>query len=109
MTRLDFTAIILALLSMAGGWVPFFLDRRKYRQEVRNLEAQAKALEAETEQKYMSLSKQYVDEYNKNIVIPLESRVNDLTKEVDELRKELENVKKSVCYRPDCRARISML
>ena len=85
------------------------IDRRKHRQEVKNLEAQAKAIEAETRQKYMDLAKMYVDEYTKNIVKPLESRVYELTQEVKDLNNELECVKKLACYSTGCHARISML
>lgn len=53
---------------MASGWLNWYLDRRKHRQEVKNLEAQAKTIEAETRQKYMDLAKMYVDEYTKNTV-----------------------------------------
>ncbi len=109
MNTFNFGAIILAVLGMAGGWVTWLLDRRKHRQEVKNLAAQAKAVEAETERKYMDLSKTYVDEYTKNIVKPLENRVNELTNEVKELKDELENVKKCACYRADCPARVSVL
>lgn len=109
MNTIDITAIILAVLGMAGGWVTWLLDRRKHRQEVRNLEAQAKAQEAETERKYMDLAKLYVDEYTKNIVKPLENRVNELTNEVKELKNELETVKKCACYRVDCPSRVSVL
>ena len=75
MNTIDITAIILSLIGMASGWLNWYLDRRKHRQEVKNLEAQAKTIEAETRQKYMDLAKMYVDEYTKNIVKPLEGRV----------------------------------
>lgn len=42
-------------------------------------EFMAQNLEAETERKYMELAKMYVDEFTKNIVRPLETRVNELT------------------------------
>lgn len=109
MNTIDLTAIILAVLGMASGWISWFFDRRKHHQEVKNLEAQAKATEAETERKYMELAKMYVDEYTKNIVRPLELRVNELTQEVKELKNELETVKKTACYRADCPDRICVL
>ncbi len=102
MTTLDITAIVLALIGMASAWLNWFLDRRKHHQAVENLKA-------ETKQKYMDLAKMYVDEYTKNIVQPLESRVNELTNEVKELKNELETVKKTVCYRADCPDRICVL
>lgn len=109
MNTIDLTAIILAVLGMASGWISWFFDRRKHHQEVKNLEAQAKATEAETERKYMELAKMYVDEYTKNIVRPLELRVNELTNEVKELKNELETVKKTACYRADCPSRVASL
>ena len=50
-----------------------------------------------------------MEEFTKNIVKPLEGRVNELTNEVKELKDELEFVKKSVCYCADCRKRVSVL
>lgn len=102
MNTIDITAIILALLGMASGWVTWLLDRRKHRQEV-------KSLEAETKQKYMDLAKMYVDEFTKNIVKPLEARVNELSKEVKDLKDELETVKRFACYRAGCPDRLSLL
>lgn len=72
-------------------------------------EFKAQNLEAETERKYMELAKMYVDEFTKNIVRPLETRVNELTNEVKELKDELENVKKCACYCADCTKRVSVL
>lgn len=109
MNTIDISAIILSLIGMASGWLNWYLDRRKHRQEVKNLEAQAKAIEAETRQKYMDLAKMYVDEFTKNIVKPLENRVYELTKEVNNLKNELECVKKLACYSASCRTRVSVL
>lgn len=109
MNTIDISAIILSLVGMVSGWINWYLDRRKHRQEVKNLEAQAKAIEAETRQKYMDLAKMYVDEYTKNIVKPLESRVYELTQEVKNLKNELECVKKLTCYSNGCHSRVSML
>ena len=102
-------AIILALMGMVSGWFNWWMDRRKHKQEVKNLEAEAKKVEAETRQKYMDLAKMYVDEFTKNIVTPLEGRVNELTKEVKDLKDELESVKKNACYCAGCPHRISVL
>ena len=96
MMAIDVSAIILAVIGMVSGWVTFWLDRRKRKQEVKNLEA-------ETRQKYMDLAKMYVEEYTKNI------GVNELTNEVKELKNELESVKKCACYCVDCPKRISVL
>ena len=109
MTTHDLTAIVLAIIGMVSGWVTYWFDRRKHKQEVKNLEVEAQKLKAETRQKYMDLAKMYVDEFTKNIVTPLEKRVDELTNEVKELKDELENVKKSACYCANCPNRISVL
>ena len=109
MGAIDISAIILAVIGMVSGWVTFLLDHRKHKQEVKNMAAQAKSMEAETEKKYMELAMMYVDEFTKNIVKPLEGRVNELTNEVKELKDELEMVKRCACYCVDCPNRISVL
>ena len=109
MTTHDLTAIVLAIIGMVSGWATYLFDRRKHKQEVKNLEVEAQKLKAETRQKYMDLAKMYVDEFTKNIVTPLEKRVDELTNEVKELKDELENVKKSACYCANCPNRISVL
>ena len=102
----DLSGIILAVIGMVSGWVTWFLDRRKHRQEVKNLEAEAKAKQAETEKRYMELAMMYVDEFTKNIVRPLEKRVDELTNEVKDLKDELAVFKENVCYRSGCPHRI---
>ena len=109
MGAIDLTAIVLGVIGMVSGWVSYWLDHRKHKQEVKNLEVEAQKLKAETRQKYMDLAKMYVDEFTKNIVTPLEGRVNELTKEVKELKDELEIVKKNACYCAGCSNRISVL
>ena len=109
MTTNDLTAIVLAVIGMVSGWATYWFDRRKHKQEVKNLEVEAQKLRAETRQKYMDLAKMYVDEFTKNIATPLEKRVDELTNEVKELKDELENVKKSACYCANCPNRISVL
>ena len=110
MTTIDLTAIVLAVIGMVSGWVSYWLDHRKHKQEVKNLEAEAQKLKAETRQKYMDLAKMYVDEFTKNIATPLEKRVDELTtNEVKELKDELENVKRNACYCAGCPNRISVL
>ncbi len=109
LSEVDLTAIVLAVIGMVSGWVSYWLDHRKHKQEVKNLEVEAQKLKAETRQKYMDLAKMYVDEFTKNIATPLEKRVDELTNEVKELKDELENVKKCACYCVDCPKRISVL
>lgn len=98
---LDWTSVVLGVLTLLGGcgWV---IDKKKHKQEI-------ESLKAETRQKYMDLAKMYVDEFTKNIVTPLEGRVNELTKEVKDLKDELESVKKNACYCANCPNRISVL
>ena len=91
-------SIVLGVISMVNGW-GWVTNRRKYKQEVKNLEA-------ETRQKYMDLAKMYVDEFTKNIATPLEKRVDELTREVKELKDELAVFKENVCYRSDCPHRV---
>ena len=95
------TSVILGVLTLLGGcgWV---IDKRKHKQEI-------ESLKVDIRQKYMDLAKMYVDEFTKNIVTPLEKRVDELTNEVKELKDELENVKKSACYCANCPNRISVL
>jgi len=109
LSEVDLTAIVLAVIGMVSGWVSYWLDHRKHKQEVKNLEAEAQKLKAETRQKYMDLAKMYVDEFTKNIATPLEKRVDELTIEVKELKDELENVKRNACYCAGCPNRISVL
>lgn len=98
---MNYTELILGILTFLGGcgWA---IDRKKHRQIIAGLEA-------ENKQKYMDLARVYVDEYTKNIVRPLEGRVNELTNEVKELKNELETLKKCACYRAACPKRISLL
>ena len=109
MTTIDLTAIVLAVIGMVSGWVTYWFDRRKHKQEIKNLEVEAQKLKAETRQKYMDLAKMYVDEFTKNIATPLEKRVDELTNEVKMLKDELENVKRNACYCANCPDRISVL
>ena len=37
MNTIDISAIILSLIGMASGWLNWYLDRRKHRQEVKKL------------------------------------------------------------------------
>ena len=62
MGTIDFTNVILAVLTLIGGcgWI---VNRRKYRQEVRSLQA-------DNRQKDMDLSKDYVTEWRTYIAEP---------------------------------------
>ena len=79
MMTLDYTAIALAVLTMVSGWVTYWFDRRKHRQEV-------EGLKADNRQKDLDLSKDYVTEFRTFIAEPLQREVGELRQEVTELR-----------------------
>jgi hypothetical protein len=85
MMTLDYTAIVLAVLTMVSGWFTWFLDRRKHRQEVNGLQA-------DNRQKDMDLSKDYVTEWRTYIAEPLQREVSELRSEVAQLRHAIELV-----------------
>ena len=70
------------------------LDRKKHRQEV-------EALKADNRQKEMDLSKMYVDEFNLNIVVPLQQRVQKLESQIERLHDAIEGIN-SCPYRAEC-------
>ena len=72
------------MISMVSGW-GWLTNSRKYRQEV-------KSLEAENRQKYMDLAKEYVEEFRKNIAEPLQLEVRDLRNEVKLLRDAVQEI-----------------
>ena len=84
MGTIDITNVILAVLSLIGGcgWI---VNRRKYRQEVRSLQA-------DNRQKEMDLSKDYVTEWRTYIAEPLQREVNGLRQEVAELRYAIQQI-----------------
>jgi len=92
----DLTSVVLGLITLLGGcgWV---IDRKKYRQEI-------ESLKADIRQKNMDLGKMYVDEFHKNIVKPLEIRVENLTNEVNRLKDAIEKVN-DCPYRDSCPVR----
>ena len=84
MGTIDITNVILAVLTLIGGcgWI---VNRRKYRQEVRSLQA-------DNRQKDMDLSKDYVTEWRTYIAEPLQRAVNGLRQEVAELRYAIQQI-----------------
>ena len=84
MGTIDITNVILAVLTLIGGcgWI---VNRRKYRQEVRSLQA-------DNRQKDMDLSKDYVTEWRTYIAEPLQREVNGLRREVAELRYAIQQI-----------------
>ena len=85
MMTLDYTAIVLAVLTMVSGWVTWFQDRRKHKQEV-------EGLKADNRQKDLDLSKDYVTEWRTYIAEPLQREVSELRNEVAQLRHAIELV-----------------
>ena len=61
---MGWTEIILGVLTLLGGCA-WFVNFRKDKQE-------AGGIRADNRQKEMDLSKMYVDEFNLNIVVPLQ-------------------------------------
>ena len=93
---IEWTNVILGVITLLGGcgWV---IDRKKHKQEI-------ESLKADIRQKTMDLGKMYVDEFHKNIVKPLEVRVEDLTNEVNRLKDAIEKVN-DCPYRDRCPVR----
>lgn len=96
MRTIDITAIILAVINLLStcGW---FVAGRKHRQEV-------ESLKADIRMKDMELAQKFVSEFIKNIVEPLEARVNELTNEVNRLKDAIEKVN-DCPYRDNCPVR----
>ena len=85
MTALNWTEIILGVLTLLGGcgWV---LNRKKYR---------------------LDLAKEYVEEFRRNIGEPLQQEVGELRKEVKELKDAVEGIN-DCPYRAECPVRDRM-
>ena len=78
----DVTAIVIALIGMVGGWISWWLDRRRHKAEVKNLESQTKNIEnqaknleaqfagmkVDTERKYMEMVTDMMDRFGKLVV-----------------------------------------
>ena len=93
MLNLDWTSIVLGVLTLVGGceWI---VDRRKHKQEV-------EGLKADNRQKDMELSKQYVTEFRTFIAEPLQKEVSELRQEVKELRDAIQRIN-DCAYRREC-------
>ena len=72
------------MLTLLGGCA-WFVNFRKDKQE-------AKGIRADNRQKEMDLSKMYVDEFNLNIVVPLQREVGELRQEVAALRNAIQKI-----------------
>ena len=82
---MDFTAIILAIISFLSG-LGWMLDRKKHRQEI-------ESLKADNRMKDMELGKAYVDEFRSNIARPLQEEVKDLRMEIAQLRNAIQRIR----------------
>ena len=85
MMTLDYTAIVLAVLTMVSGWVTYWFDRRKHKQEV-------EGLKADNRQKDLDLSKDYVTEWRTYIAEPLQREVGELRQEITQLRYAIQKI-----------------
>jgi hypothetical protein len=99
MVEIEWTNVILSIFTLLGG-CRWLIDRKRHRQEVENLKADIR-------QKDMDLGKMYVEEFHKNIVKPLEMRVENLTNEVNRLKNVIEKVH-DCRYRDECPVRDRM-
>ena len=85
LSEVDVTAIVLALIGMLSGWVSWWHDRRKHKQEV-------EGLKADNRQKDLDLSKDYVTEWRTFIAEPLQREVSELRSEVAQLRHAIQAI-----------------
>ena len=93
MMTLEWTSIVLALITALGGY-GWLIDRKKHRQEV-------ESLKADNRQKDMNLSKDYVTEWRTYIAEPLQREVGELRTEVAALRHAIQAI--DVCpHRAGC-------
>lgn len=66
------------------------------------LKSTRKKAEAESEQKYLDLSKSYVEAFRENIVKPLEENIDEYKKEVAGLRREVARFRKAIEKAKSC-------
>jgi hypothetical protein len=91
---IEWTSIILAVITMLSGWATYWFDRRKHRLEV-------EGLMADNRQKDLDLGKDYVTEFRTNIAEPLQHEVGELRTEVAQLRHAIQAI--DVCpHRGGC-------
>ena len=92
-TGINWTEIILGVMTLLGGFGWFF-DRRKHRQEI-------ESLMADNRQKDMNLSKDYVTEWRTYIAEPLQREVGELRQEITQLRYAIQKID-SCPHRANC-------
>lgn len=93
MRTIDFTSIILALLTFLNGFGWFF-DRKKHKETV-------KGMKNDNQHKEMDLAKKYVDEYDRTIAQRLRNDVNELRNKLNQMQDVLHKIQ--VCpYVSEC-------
>lgn len=85
MIEINWTEIIIAVVGMMSGWVSWWLDRKKHKEEV-------KALKVEINQKELDLSTFFGEKFWELIGEPLEKEITELRTEVKELRDAVREV-----------------
>lgn len=96
MGTMDWTAIVVGLFTLLGGCA-WFVEGRKYRQQV-------KGLAADNRMKDLELGVEFVKKFNEHIAGPLLKEVGDLRSEIGELRDAIRKVN-DCTYRDKCPVR----
>ena len=94
MMTIEWTSILVAMITAVSGWVTYWFDRRRHKQEV-------ESLKADNRQKDMNLSKDYVTEFRTFIAEPLQREVSELRQEVAQLRDAIQRIG-SCPHRAEC-------
>ena len=81
---MNFTELTLALLTLLSG-CGWFLNHRKYRQEV-------ESLKADNQQKNLNLGTDFVEKFRALIAQPLEDEVMKLRNEINQLKYAIEKI-----------------
>ena len=94
MMTIEWTSIAVAVITAVSGWVTYWFDRRRHKQEV-------ESLKADNRQKDMNLSKDYVTEWRTYIAEPLQREVGELRNEVAQLRYAIQKID-ACAHRDNC-------
>ena len=85
MNTIDITAIILTMIGMVSGWVSFYLDRHKHKQEI-------EGMKADNDRKYLDLATEFAKKFKELIAEPLEAQITELRTEVKQLRNAINKI-----------------
>ena len=95
---MDWTSIVLAIITLLGG-CGWLFDRHKHKQEVEGLKAdnrkkaqEVESIKADNRQKDLDLSKDYVEAFRKEIAEPLRREVGGLRREVKYLKDAISKI-----------------